>query len=61
MTQSEKIVNLMAQNRILEDEIYIKARLAAKEAVQPVAADLNVTKVALNTLGVETEETVNEN
>lgn len=25
------------------------------------AADLNVTKVALNTLGVETEETVNEN
>lgn len=58
MTQSEKIANLMAQNRILEDEIYIKARLAAEEAVQPVAADLNVTKVALNTLGVETEETV---
>lgn len=58
MTQSEKIANLMAQNRILEDEIYIKARLAAEEEVQPVAADLNVTKVALNTLGVETEETV---
>lgn len=33
MTQSEKIANLMAQNRILEDEIYIKARLAAEEEV----------------------------
>lgn len=58
MTQSEKIANLMAQNRILEDEMTIKARLAAEEAVQPVAAELNVAKAALNTLGVETEETV---
>ena len=58
MTQSEKIANLMAQNRILEDEVYIRARLAAEEAVQPVTAELNVAKAALNTLGVETEETV---
>lgn len=58
MTQSEKIANLMAQNRILEDEMAIKARLAAEEAVQPVAAELNVAKAALNTLGVETEEPV---
>ena len=57
MTQSEKIANLMTQNCILEDEMYIKARLAAEKAVQPVAADLNVAKTALNTLGVETEET----
>lgn len=58
MTQSEKIANLIAQNRILEDEMAIKARLSAEEAVQPVAAELNVAKAALNTLGVETEETV---
>ena len=33
MTQSEKIANLIAQNRILEDEMAIKARLAAEKAV----------------------------
>lgn len=48
MTQSEKIANLMAQNRILEDEMAVNARVAAAEAESLTAALGDATEIIYN-------------